>query len=232
MGAVAPGVEGGGAPELRERASDAAVARCEALLREALDARHDAHPFARDALFRDVATGMMRAVGPELRRYCAAQVGGVETLGDDCAQRAFVVFWQRLGTFAERGSLRGFLFGIAYNICRQSRRDEARASVLQGAHADDIRHELHGEADEAIETAALRKARAKQFLAALERLAPRDAFIVRQRLVAQREYAEILPDYAREFDRNIQSVEGLRTLFFHAKNRLVSVLEAIDKEDA
>jgi len=214
------------------RASDAAVARCEALLHEALDARFDAQPFRRDALLRDVAAGMMRAVGPELRRYCAAQVGGNEGHGDDCAQRAFVVFWQRLGTFEGRGSLRGFLFGIAHNICRQSRRDGARANVLAAAHADDIRHELHAEQDEGIEAAALRRARALQLQAALERLAPREAFVLRQRLIAQREYADILPDYARAFDRNIRSVEGLRTLFFHAKNRLVAMLEAGDRGDA
>lgn len=214
------------------RASDAAVARCEALLREALEARHDAHPFARDALLRDVAAGMMRAVGPELRRYCATQLAGHEVHGDDCAQRAFVVFWQRLGTFEARGSLRGFLFGIAHNVCRQWRRDHARAGQLEAAHADDIRHELHPEVDEGVEAATQRRLRARQLAAALERLAPREAFVVRQRLIAQRGYAEILPDYVREFGPGIQTTEGLKTLFFHAKNRLLAILEAVDGEDA
>lgn len=188
-----------------------------------LDAR-TAAPFRRDALLKDVAKLMVRGCGPSVVRYCTAQFAGDRVRGEDAAQKAFMTFWLQLSRFEGRSSLRTWLFGIAFNHCRQDRRDDLRDSVIEAAHESDIRGELHAIPDP-LETQVEREARGRQVLAAIERLEPRDAWLLRMRLFERREYPEMLVLLQATFGPSISTLDGLRTAFHHAKTRLFAVLE-------
>ena len=130
-------------------------------------------PFRRDALLRDVASAMVVAYGPALRRYCASQMAaGPEA--DDVAQRTFVLFWEKLCGFEGRSSLRTFLFGIAHNLCRQRRRDGARAAAITANHLHEIGDLLHAEPEVAPDDHVELVERRKRVAAVFGTLDPKD----------------------------------------------------------
>ncbi|MCC6624841.1 MAG: sigma-70 family RNA polymerase sigma factor [Deltaproteobacteria bacterium] len=188
-------------------------------------ARAEVDPFVRDALMRDVAKAMVRSALPGLRRYCASQVAGAGDDADDLAQRACVVFWERLASFEGRSTLRTFLYGIAFNLCRQHRRDGARDEALEAEQALTIREGVHPDADEPLEDRIDRGRRHARVVACYRALEARDAWLIRMRLVEQVDYVELLPLYRSTFGGGIETVEGLRSAFFRAKNQLVAALE-------
>ena len=69
-----------------------------------------------------------------LRRTC-----GDWALADDLAQETFVTAWSRISGLRPGGSLRGWLFGIAYRkalaALRSNRRRTARDAVSTGAYS-------------------------------------------------------------------------------------------------
>lgn len=188
-------------------------------------AAREAPPFRRDVLYKELTQHMVRAFGPALVRYCAGQFHGDRTRGEDAAQKAFMTFWGQLGRFEGRSSLRSWLFGIAFNHCRSDRRDDVRDRALESLHEGDIRDQVH--IDSGDPTLALeRNARRRQVLAALERLDPREAWILRKRLFEQLDYQSMLSPFQAAFGTSIATAEGLRTAFFHAKTKLFEILEA------
>ena len=184
-----------------------------------------APPFRRDALLKEVAKLMVRGCGPAVVRYCTTQLNGDRVRAEDAAQKAFMTFWMQLPRFEGRSSLRTWLFGIAFNHSRQDRRDDLRDTDLEAAHEGDIRGELHAVPDP-LEVQLERESRRRQVLAAIDRLEPRDAWLLKMRLFEHREYPEILALLEVTFGPSITTLDGLRTAFHHAKARLFAILEA------
>ncbi len=211
--------------------SAAGLARCQSLWAAAMAPEHDGAPFRRDALLRDVVDELMRVSGPALRRYCTAQVGGNAAAGDDCAQVAFMTFWRRIEQVGGPERLRGFLYGIAYNVCRTARRDAVRDRRLESENAAVIARHVHPERDD-VESVLIRRARVRQLDRAIDALDAKHAFIVRMRLVEGADYSEILRLHKARFGDAINTEEGLRTAFFKAKKQLVAELERMNgRED-
>jgi len=201
---------------------NSAEQEAERLWREATTAT----PFRRDALLTQVAQNLVRGLGPALVHYCAQQLQGDRVRAEDAAQKAFVTFWRSLPSFEGRSTLRTWLYGIAYNHCRQDRRDETRDRTLETTHEDRIRGELHALPPEDTEAALDRDARRREVLAVIERLEPRHAWLLKMRLIEQRDYQALLPQFQATFGDSITTPDGLRTAFYHAKTRLFALLEA------
>lgn len=187
-------------------------------------ARAEPDPFRRDAMFRDVARIMVELYAIALRRYCEVEAGdGADA--DDLAQRACLIFWEKLPGFEGRSRLRSFLFGIAHNLCRQIRRDGRRNAALLERHHGAVLERVHPEPETTLDETLDTKRRRMIVLAAFDKLDPKEAWLIRQRLVAHLDYRDILPLYRREFGDQISTTEGLRTAFFHAKKRLLLLIE-------
>ncbi len=190
-------------------------------------ARAESRPFRRDAMYRDVARLMVRAHAESLRRYCASQVAdGADA--DDLAQRALLVLWEKLPGFEGRSRLRTFLYGIAANLCRQARRDEQRDAALIQKNFDAVLDGVHPDRHVAVDDELDAARRRRRVFEVIERLEPKDVWLIRHRLVEQSDYHELLPLYRAKFGASITTVEGLRTAFFHAKGRLLRALEEAD----
>lgn len=187
-------------------------------------ARAEPDPFRRDAMYRDVARLMVELYAPALRRYCEVEAGdGADS--DDLAQRACLIFWEKLPGFEGRSRLRSFLFGIASNLCRQGRRDDRRDAVLLERHHGAVLERVHPEPETTLDETLDARRRRTIALAAFDRLDPKEAWLIRRRLVEHLDYRDILPLYRREFGDHISTTEGLRTAFFHAKRRLLHLIE-------
>lgn len=206
--------EASGAGELDE-------SRLLALLEEA----RRAPPFRRDALLKTIAQAMVRTTGPALVRYCALQLQGDRTRAEDAAQKAFTTFWRHLPRFEGRSSLKTWLYGIAYNHCRQDRRDDRRDRHLEGQHEGDIRVELHDDVDD-LDTLVDREARRRHVIATIDTMEAREAWLLKARLFEHLDYDQMLAPFRARFGDSIKTIPGLRTAFFHAKARLVDKLEA------
>jgi len=204
--------------------TDALDAEAEALCAVA---RAESRPFRRDAMYRDVARLMVRAHAAGLRRYCASQVAdGADA--DDLAQRALLVLWEKLPGFEGRSRLRTFLYGIAANLCRQARRDDQRDAALIEKNFDAVLDGVHPDRHVPVDDELDAARRRRRVFEVIERLDPKDVWLIRHRLVELSDYQEILPLYRAKFGASITTVEGLRTAFFHAKGRLLRALEEAD----
>ena len=189
-------------------------AEAERLVREALATPS---PFVRDALYHAAAKAMITSAGPDLLRFCLRHVGDAAS-AEDVAQRALITFWQVLPRYQERSLLRTYLFGIAKNLCRRHARGEARAARAFEGNEEAIRDELYPELADV--DPFERRHREQVLERALATLSDRDAWLLRARLVEELGYGEILPRYRTRFGPQITTVEGLRTAFFHARQRL------------
>lgn len=201
------------------------LARAEAALAAA---RRTEAPFERDALYDEVVTAMVRATLPTLLRFCQHKLGDDPVRAEDAVQSTYLSFREALPGFEGRSALKTFLFGIAFNRCRDQRDRDARQVTLLRRHASHVAEVLHaGNAPPGVDHIAEereREARARALEQALAELPAREAFIVRARLVEERDYAAILPEYRRRFGDGIGSLAGLRTAFFTAKQRLIRML--------
>ena len=200
---------------------DAAAAdHADALWRSARD---EASPFRRDALYLELATHLVEAAGPELLRFCERHVAD-PTVAEDVAQRAVLELWRVLPRFEGRSTIRTFLFGIALNLCRREVRTETREHRRFDRHEDRIRDEVHPDQLPELDEDAEHRARVAALERTLAMMEPREAWLLRARLVDELSYAEILPRYQARFGAHITTPEGLRTAFFHAKKRLEAML--------
>lgn len=181
-----------------------------------------ASPFGRDAAYDEVTSLMARAYGPTLWRYCVSHHGADPTQAEDLAQQALLTFRLALPGFEGRSTLKTFLYGITSNVCRADRVREARRRDILAADAATVAELLHHHDDEA--EAALERERLEALERALARLPAREAFLVRARLGEQLGYEQILPRFQARFGGGVTTAEGLRTLFFHTKRRLVAIL--------
>lgn len=182
-------------------------------------------PFARARLLEQAASALITMAGGELRRFCARQLEGDAARAEDVAQRAFMTFWKVLPRFAGRSTLKTFLFGIAQNLCRRSRRDDGRQARRESEHEDLVRDAVHPGDLVDLDEARERAERARELDRALTTLDERDAWILRARFVDELAYADMLPRYQARFGAHITTPEGLRTAFFHAKRRLEGKLQ-------
>lgn len=181
-------------------------------------------PFARDAHLDRVTTLMAQGFGATLWRFCAAQRGVDEATAEDLAQQSLLTFREALPRFEGRSSLKTFLYGIASNLARSGFVTEQRRARILTQHEESVAAMLHPPRDVAEREAHEHRQRLEALAAALEKLAPREAFLVRARLVERQDYATILPRFQARFGDSVTTPEGLRTLFFHAKGRLGRLL--------
>jgi|GEM_PF-2040274 len=182
------------------------------------------NPFARDAQLDRVTELMAKGFGATLWRFCAAQRGVDETTAEDLAQQALLTFREALPRFEGRSSLKTFLYGIAANLARSRAVTEQRRERILAQHQESVAAILHPPGGEAEREAHETQERLAALEAALETLSPREAFLVRARLVDRQDYATILPRFQALFGDSVTTAEGLRTLYFHAKNHLGRLL--------
>lgn len=200
-----------------------ADAEAEALWRAA---REEPSPFCRDALHTEVASALIGSAGPDLLRFCASKVRD-PSVAEDLAQRAALLFWQRLPHFEGRGRLRAYLFGIALNLCRHHHREGVRSARSLARYESHVGVESDAPTDE-VESEFEQRERVKRLEAALAQLGERDAWLLAARLAEGLSYVEILPRYRARFGAQVNTVEGMRTAFFNARRRLESHLRASD----
>lgn len=186
-------------------------------------ARDEPSPFRRDALFLELATHLVETVGPELLRFCERHLAD-PTAAEDVAQRAFLELWRALPRFEGRSAIRTFLFGIALNLCRHEVRTGQREARRFDEHEERIRDEVHPDPLPEIDEDAEHRERVAALETVLAMMEPREAWLLRARLVDESSYADILPRYRARFGPHITTTEGLRTAFFHARKRLTALL--------
>lgn len=191
----------------------------------------EANAFRRHALFEETAACIVRGTTRSIRAFCLSQSGGDPARADDLAQQTYLTLWRTLPRFEGRSSLKTFVHGIAHNICRDANRAKARAHD-RGAHRPHhsdhdelIWHELAAELSPRPDEALVRQEDVNALRLALTRLEPRDTWLLWAKVVDQQSYAEMLPAFRAEFGTQINTAEGLRTAFFHAKRRLLAALE-------
>lgn len=78
--------------------------------------------------FAALVDANQQAVRGFLRRYAG---DGLD--GDDLAQEAFVIAWERLHRFEAKSSFRSWVSGIGYRLARDKRRANVRASMRDRA---------------------------------------------------------------------------------------------------
>lgn len=196
------------------------VERAEALWREA---HAEKSPFRRDALHLEIAKTMVDIMGPELVAYCQRHVGDLAS-AEDVAQQSYIAFWQLLPRFEGRSSLRTFLFGIALNRCRRTARSDFREARRLQLHEDDIRAEIHPESLPTVDTDREHRDRVAILELTLTQMEPREAWLLRARLVEELPYPEMLTRYEARFGSGINTLEGLRSAFFRARRSLERLL--------
>lgn len=196
-------------------------------------ARSATSPFERDALYDEVVTAMVHATLPTLMRFCQHKLDGDPVAAEDAVQASYLAFREALPTFEARSSLKTFLYAIAFNRCRDLRECDARRARLLRRNAGHVADTLHGGLEardpEHLAEGEEARLRARDVEQALTSMPAREAFILRARLIDERDYADILPDYQRRFGDGITTQPGLRTLFFNAKKRLVAQLTEVVK---
>ena len=200
---------------------EALLAAAEAALEAAI---HSASPFRRDALYDEVVTLMARALGPMLWRYCVSHHGFEPARAEELAQDALLALRLSLPGFEGRSSLKTFLYAIVSNLCRADRAKEARRGEILAAEVGFVAALLHRSGSDPEAEAMVEAQRLAALECALAKLPPREAFLVRARLGERFEYEQILPRFQARFGDTVKTVEGLRTLFFHAKARLITLL--------
>lgn len=189
-------------------------------------AREESSPFRRDALHTEVTSALIGSAGPDLLRFCASKVRD-PSFAEDLAQRAALIFWQRLPHFEDRGRLRTYLFGIALNLCRHHHREGGRSARALARYESHLGVESDVPTNE-VESELEQRERVKRLEAALAQLGERDAWLLAARLAEGLSYVEILPRYRARFGAQVSTVEGIRTAFFNARRRLASHLRASD----
>lgn len=218
--ASAPAAGGSAAPA-SEAPADAASADRADLLWHA--ARDEPSPFRRDALYLELTTHLVETAGPELLRYCERHIAD-PMAAEDVAQRAFLELWRVLPRFEGRSAVRTFLFGIALNLCRREVRTGYREARRFDEHEERIRDEVHPDPLPELDEDAEQRERVAALEHVLTMMKPREAWLLRARLVEELSYADILPRYQARFGSHITTTEGLRTAFFHARTRLTALL--------
>jgi RNA polymerase sigma-70 factor, ECF subfamily len=133
-----------------------------------------------------LATAFERHAWP-LLRYCACRVGP-EAAEDVVAETFLIAHAQRDRYDPGRASMLTWLYGIATNVARRHRRDEARHLTGYASAVDALVEE--SPADRAAERADAHAARAR-IARALARLPSRQREVILLYAVAELEYAEI-----------------------------------------
>ncbi len=163
--------------------------------------------FERDALYDQVVTAMVHATLPTLARFCQHKLPGDPIGAEDAVQASYLAFREALPTFEARSSLKTFLYAIAFNRCRDQRSCDARRAQLLRRNAGHVADTLHGGLEahdldrrEVEEEARLRARDVERVLGVMP---AREAYILRARLIDERDYADILPEYQRRFGDGI-----------------------------
>ncbi|MGI9584756.1 MAG: RNA polymerase sigma factor [Acidimicrobiia bacterium] len=141
-------------------------------------------------------------------RYCLRRLPGPDA--NDATSEVFVVAWRRIDTVPAGEDSRLWLYGIARNVVRNSRRSARRAVWLRTKVAGLAPETVDGPERQVVQSDELRHA-----LAAVDRLSAKDQEVLRLRAMERLEIEEI----ASVLDC---SVEAARKRFDRASQRLQS----------
>lgn len=195
---------------------------------EALAAAGEASSlFERDARYDEVVTAMVHATLPTLLRFCEHKLPGDPVAAEDVVQASYLALRESLPMFEGRSSLKTFLYGIAFNRCRDHQKLAGRRAAMTADHQATIAESLHRGLEEPdIGTRGDSEKRARELEAALARLPERERFVLHARFVEEVDYEDLLPRFRARFGGTINTREGLRTLLFNAKKRLIELLRS------
>lgn len=144
----------------------------------------------------------------DVLRYCLRRLPVADA--NDAASEVFVVAWRRIGAAPSGTDARLWLYGIARNVVRNSRRSARRSIRLRSKVAGLAPETVDGPERQVVQSDELRHA-----LAALDRLSPKDQEVLRLRAMERLEIDEI----AEVLDC---SAEAARKRFERAAKRLQS----------
>ncbi|MGI9529346.1 MAG: RNA polymerase sigma factor [Acidimicrobiia bacterium] len=144
----------------------------------------------------------------DVLRYCLRRLPGPDA--NDAASDVFVVAWRRIDAAPAGNDARLWLYGIARNMVRNSRRSARRVVRLRTKVAGLAPETVDGPEHQVVQSDELRHT-----LVALDRLSPKDQEVLRLRAMERLEIDEI----ARVLDC---SVEAARKRLERAAKRLQS----------
>jgi RNA polymerase sigma-70 factor (ECF subfamily) len=135
-----------------------------------------------------VLTLLMRTHGDEVLRFCVSMLGD-PAAAEDARQTIFFDAWQALGSYAGRGNLRGWLWGIARHRCLDAAKAQRRRRwrFWSSAAADADQADTADGPDQRLE----QRHRAAVLRACLRRLAPGARVAVLLRYEENLPYEEI-----------------------------------------
>ena len=89
----------------------------------------------------------------EIYRYCVTRLG--KSTGEEMAQEVFVTAWKNRSRLQREDRIRGWLYGIAKNKCKQSLRNRNRRKQIAQEFAKDIQQNIHIQMEESNEMLTL-----------------------------------------------------------------------------
>jgi len=159
---------------------------------------------------------------PFLHRYLHGREGSNPSDQDDVLQIAVLRYLERREAFEKRSQLATFLIGIARNVILEHARKARRGLRVHERLAADLEPMI----DTSLESDFMLREDGVRLRAAMARLNVRDRWILEARIIDERPYGELVDEFRARFGAGIQTAEGLRTLFFNAKLRLVALMTA------
>ncbi|MCC6625088.1 MAG: sigma-70 family RNA polymerase sigma factor [Deltaproteobacteria bacterium] len=145
---------------------------------------------------------------------------------DDLVQTAWLRVLERGAAFQARSAFTTYVVGIAINIRREQARRGARRRALEARFESDHVHGAVAPADPTADGESEQREDLARARTALQRLSPRDRWLVEARFVEDAPYSAMLPRFQATFGPTIRTEEGLRCAVFAAKRRLGDLVHA------